>query len=143
MLIPLLLMYGFRQKFKSNGMGLGLIVSVLLLFAIQWQHVDRNIYTKLSIFLNSISVFILSFLFIKFSKYYTVDKYKNRFIVTWPGIYLGILQLSFLIYFLFRNVSSLIPGTAWLFLSVIILEIAFFVRLKRGRKLMNKSTYLS
>jgi|GEM_PF-4241155 len=123
MLIPLLFLIIIRKKFQFNGLGLGLIILILVMHITQWYNLYRFDYKIYQTALYTLPLFIVSLSAVRFSFIEKLNKY-----IKWFGIYLFFIHLSFIIYFILKPVSTLLPSIVWLLLAPAVLEYAVILR---------------
>lgn len=111
-----------RQRLQSTGLGIGAIIALAGLHAIFWNQAAGQTalpaYEKLA---RSLPFFVLSLSLLKWSYVEMLNKH-----LKWIGIYFFALHAMFAVYFIFNPVSPLIPGVAWLVLSLVALELSNF-----------------
>ncbi len=109
-----------RQRFQSNGLGMGLWMALVVTHVLSWSTVyaDPSM-SLLSKALHLVPLVALSYLSIHFSYLQAYDTY-----LRWPGVYLLGLHILVGSYLVFLPISPLIPGVFWLTLSLMALEIA-------------------
>ncbi|PKL39639.1 MAG: hypothetical protein CVV44_05305 [Spirochaetae bacterium HGW-Spirochaetae-1] len=123
-----------RQLRQSNGIGMGLILLVPLIFIMAWRHIlGTEDISKSAVMLYAAPVFLLAAVVIRASFVKTLDRY-----VKWPGVYLFSISLAVVLYAVLEPVSPMIPGPVWLTVSVIYLEVARFLRRKYALVLTGK-----
>ena len=134
-LIALALLFA-KEKWKSEDVGITALLAMLTCYGICTYSLYQSNYalSRSEMLLHGLPLFVLLGLGTKWSGYYKV--YLN-----WIGIYLFALHAVYLSYLLFNNVSSFIPGVAWLAMSPIALELSRFThkRLSQKPKFINET----
>ncbi len=123
-----------RWKYQVSGLGEGLYVLLFLAHGLAWYYLWQNP----SLTLTSQLIYALPFLglsFIQAQWSYLAGREKH---VKWPGIYLFFAHIMIATYLLTKFISPFITGVVWLGLSVIVLELANFVRKRHGQAIVQK-----
>ncbi len=123
-----------RHRFRSNGLGFGLLIFVPLIHAFGWNYMsltkDIPVTEKL--------LFCLPFLILTFTgirmPYLTWAKRSTKAI----GIYLFYAHLVIVSYYTFIHVSPFAAGVFWLLVSIVTLELTCRLRRKYGDELVEK-----
>jgi hypothetical protein len=124
LLIPVSVLIFIRQKIQSRGLRIGLLVSIIVVHitaCIRLTDLENYIWFEKLIY--TAPLFIMDSLIIIFSFVKHIEKN-----IVWPGIYLLNILFFGLSYFIFEPLSPLIPGVAWLILSVAALETGRLLR---------------
>ncbi|MBN2441217.1 MAG: DUF2339 domain-containing protein [Spirochaetales bacterium] len=120
LLIPLGIIIFTREKIQSNGLGISLLFTILIIHTTMWQD---PFFTSTTVWyeklLYVLPLFIIDACCIWFTRVTSPEKH-----IKWPGIYLGAAHLFFVTYVIFDPISPLLPGVAWLILSVVFLELS-------------------
>lgn len=126
-----IIMLFIRQRFQSNGLGIGLILFIAGCHFYGWNYMsltnDADVLTKI---IYSLSFLLLSFAAVKMSFVNCIKKHLKAF-----GIYLFYIHLLIAAYYIFYHISPFVTGTVWLFFSLVTLELAHSLRKKYGDKM--------
>ena len=125
-----------REKYQSNGLGLGVFFILIGTHGIFWYFTSHYVFresSSLSQLARGLPILVISF----FSVYRAYWKDWDRYI-RWPGIYLFVIQLTIMLFWLLDPISPALPAMSWLALSVLLLGLAHFIRNKQGDSVRKK-----
>ncbi len=134
-LIPIVLLY-LREKYQSIGLGIAAIIFLPFTHLAFWQHLaGADEMSGVIKFAHGLPFLALSAAAIKWS---FVEPLKNH--IQWPGIYLFAGHVALMIYYIFNPISSLVPGVAWLVLSLVVLELSNVVSQQKETALLRSGS---
>ncbi|MCP4146636.1 MAG: hypothetical protein GY757_02700, partial [bacterium] len=123
-----------RWRFKSTGLGVGLILFVLVFHCFGWEQMvyssDSSLMARL--------IYSLPFLALSFAGLRMPYLSQGIRGMKALGVHLFYAHLAIAAYFCFNPVSVFIPGLLWLLFSLIILESTCWLRRKHGDGLLEK-----
>jgi len=120
-----------RNKFQSLELAITSIIPLIGIHIICWSSYNKDL-NEITMCIHYLPFLIVSALSIKWSFVEYFNKYFN-----WIGIYLFAIHTIIITYFIFNPISSLIPATAWLVLSVVALELSNYT----GKKFVNEPLF--
>ncbi|MCG8568750.1 MAG: hypothetical protein MJB14_01300 [Spirochaetes bacterium] len=131
---PFIALLIYRQRTQIMGLTIGLLVSLLLFFITSWL----NLYQASTLvnyswqkLVYAIPLFVTAFTSIKVCYFKPKNIHFKAF-----GIYLFYLHCGILTYLVFKPLTPLATGIVWLILSLIVLEISFYLKKKHGTHLL-------
>ena len=122
-LLPVISLLYLRQKKQLDGLGIGLIVTLILSSILNWGYSYNAGFTIPQQLLYSLPIFVISGFYIAFSYIESIKKH-----LTLIGIYALFANLAYILYFILKPASPMIVGILWLLLSIVIIEITSFLK---------------